>query len=189
MTERSQVSSEYGPEEWKQVCLQSTIRKYTCHPDARLFRAQDPDHNVEPLGNGKYILFHFLMLFNLEWKKEKELEKQLMTLQGAVGAAGHMVTEVLDLCDDLATNLGTTVKEYNNPNEMIEDPRAEAAKIMSGIQKTVFSKVARKQSNMLKLIAGVYNSTLMMCRLVFNTNFYVNKTFVGSGTISWVRSA
>ena len=87
------VSAEYGPDEWKSAKLQFFIKKYTNHPKALPFKAHDVDHNVEPL----------------EWQKEKDLEKNLLVLQGAVGAAANMTAGVLDVCNEMIASILETV--------------------------------------------------------------------------------
>ena len=100
------TSTDYGPDEWKVVSLQPYIKKYMLHHEALPFKAHEPDHNVEPL----------------EWKREKDLEKQLLTIQNAVGAAANMVTSQLDGFDDMVASITATVKEYQVWNSvMIND--------------------------------------------------------------------
>ena len=73
--------------------LQYFIKRYTDHPKALPFKAHEVDHNVELL----------------EWKKEKDLEKCLLVLQGAVGAAANMTTGLLDSCDEMIASILETV--------------------------------------------------------------------------------
>ena len=51
-----------------------------------------------------------------------------------------------------------------DPDQVIEDPRVEAADILDGIKDTMFRKWAKMESDILKVMAGVFNSLLIMRR-------------------------
>ena len=49
------------------------------------------------------------------------------------GAVGHLSAEVLVSCDAEINNLNEVIKEYRDPNFVIENPREDAAECMEAM--------------------------------------------------------
>ena len=142
------MGEDFNQGDWKTCNMKNFVSRFTMHPEAEPFRAQEPDHNVEML----------------EWKKEKDLEKQLKLLQSYSGAMGHALTRQLSDYDSMIAGLVVTIKEFQDPEEKMDDPRLEAANVLDGIRRTVFKEWGRDLSEVLKTQAALFNSLLMMRR-------------------------
>ena len=99
------LTEEYQEEDWKKSAEDTTIKNYTMHPAASSFKAPDADSECPELYHDK-----------------KELEKKLVLLQNMAGAVGHLCSEVLVSCDAEINNLNEVIKEYRDPNSIIENP-------------------------------------------------------------------
>ena len=105
------VTEEYQEEDWKKASEDSTIKNYTMHPAANSFRAPEADSECP-------VLF----------QDKKDLEKKLVLLQNMAGASGHLTAEVLVSCDAEIKNLSEVIKEYRDPEFVIDNPREDAWK-------------------------------------------------------------
>ena len=110
------VTDEYQEDDWKKSAEDSTIRNYTMHPAATSFKAPDADSECPQLYHDK-----------------KELETKLVLLQSMAGA------EVLVICDAEIKNLHEVIKEYRDPNVVIENLREDAAECIEAMR-GIFSR-------------------------------------------------
>ena len=56
------------------------------------------------------------------------------------GASGHLTAEVLVSCDAEIKNLSEVIKEYRDPEFVIDNPREDAAECMEAMKGTYIFK-------------------------------------------------
>lgn len=135
-------------EEWSKPIAVRARKFLTSHPSARPFLGPSPDDDAPVL----------------RYKNQKLLEKQLFTLQGAVGAAAAALTHLLEATDLAVDNLQSTAKEYRDTDILITDPREEAAEIFSTLASDFQSSYSKKAANALRLLGDAHNKVTCLRR-------------------------
>ena len=138
----------YGKNAWRTLNMSSTLRKYTQHPEAVAFRVPEPDPGLEPLGFDDKI----------------ELEGNMVTLMKLAGGIGAVGSRLLALFDAKVQALSLTIKDYRDPAVAIENPREEAAAIITTLKQTLAVTWAKELTDLTKFAGASYNKMLQMRR-------------------------
>ena len=173
------VTQDNAPDDWKKLTTKSIVHRYTEHPGAAMFKAPA----AEP------------QLLDLKFKDRKDREKIYVDLQSAQGAIGAMATKMLmkfqgehfyvpHYClhvpfADKNEELGQIVKDFQNPDVVIEDPRTDAVLIIKGVKEALMEKYAKLASDVVKVAGASFSKLLVMRRNQFEV---VTGTWKGAKT-------
>ena len=157
------VTSEYGPDGWKKPNIKGIVKKYTDHPEARMFAAQKADSQVS-LVHIDINLKLSLQLPDLQYQDRKDREKMLIEIQSAQGAVGAISTQVLMKIQDKSDELGNAISDFENPDIVIENPREEASQILKYLRQSLMDHWAKDLSDVTKIAGATFSRTLIMRR-------------------------
>ena len=148
---RNMDSEHNHKDDWVKPIAVKTRKFLTSHPAAKPFQGPAPDDDIPVL----------------RYKNQKLLEKQLVTLQGAVGAGAAAITNVLSAIEYATVNLQSTSEDYRSDEVAIVDPREEAAQIFTALRSELQDNIFKKAATALKLMADSHNKITHLRRHQF----------------------
>jgi len=135
------VTDDYNAEDWKKTAFNPDIKAYTSHPGAKSFKAPSVDSETPPL----------------KYKEQKEFEKKAEIIQTMVGAAGHLAAEMLVSADEEVARLTQTAFEFEDQDIVMQDPRKEAAEVLTAVRDTVVVRYGKTTRSVTKILGSLYN--------------------------------
>ena len=88
----------------------------------------------------------------------------MKNIQNACGASAAATAKGLVDIQDECEKIAATVKDYRDPQIMIEDPRSEMGEVLDAIKRIVMNGIAKTLSEALKIHAWALNQLLMLRR-------------------------
>ena len=163
---RNMNPGQNSKDDWTRPVANKLRQFFNSHPSAKVFMAPDPDIDVP----------------ELKFRNQKDLERQLMTIQSVVGASAAAATDLVMAAQVSASNLKQTAEDYENPEVVIPNPREEAAELFADLSLQMNSEFGSKLTNLLKLIADGHNKLTILRR-----NQYVEAVTTGSTARNMMR--
>ena len=140
----------FGKDAWLSHSVTRQLKKWTGHQAAFDFTAPDPDPELEAPS----------------FPDQVSLEVKLTSMMNSVGGIGAISTHIMACFEDKVAQLKETAEKFRDGSVAIDDPREEAAAILSSLKETLAVTWGKDMTDLARVTASLYSTMLGMRRLV-----------------------